>query len=370
MRSIAIIAASLMLLSACGKQSTSVEATDEVKAAAASQKMKGFVFTQWAYDMPRENPGECPEGFNIGEDEYLSEEYTKVSDEMKKRYNAGDAKGADACQDPSARPDPGHILFTGTASVEGIDLDGVDSTVADGGQCAHNDFAHGIDNQHYRLMGCVKGFRPDGLFDRLFTDRSSILENGYATLLNLKLVEGDLTNGRVEAQLFTSAGPVSKDANGNVIRDMSQTVHEDPMYHSNVFEGEIRDGVLTAGPVDAKLRFKVQAIDNHYYFRDLQIRAEIEPDGSMKGVLAGYWDIENVFDFLTEVYIGPVHLGRSAANNIGYMCAGVYHALPRVADGHPDPETGRCTSMSTVIDFEAVPAFVIKPEQKQVAKVN
>ena len=141
------------------------------------------------------------------------------------------------------------------------------------------------------------------------------------------------------------------------------------MYHSEPFHGQIKDGVFTAGPVDAKLRFKVQAIDNHYYFRDLQIRAEMLPEGRMKGVLAGYWDIENTFDFLTEVYIGPIHLGRAAANNIGYMCSGVYHALPKVADGHPDPETGKCTSMSTVIKFEAVPAFVIMPEvNNQVAQ--
>ena len=144
---------------------------------------------------------------------------------------------------------------------------------------------------------------------------------------------------------------------------MSQLVHEDPMYHSAVFEGEIKDGIFTAGPVDAKLRFKVQAIDNHYWFRDLRIRAEMLADGSMKGVLAGYWDIGNFFNFITEVYIGPIHLGRAAANNIGYMCAGVYHALPLVADGHPDPETGKCTSLSTVIQFEAVPAFVIQPQQ-------
>ena len=90
-------------------------------------------------------------------------------------------------------------------------------------------------------------------------------------------------------------------------------------------------------------------------------------DGSIDGILAGYWDIANVFDFLTEVYIGPIHLGRAAANNIGYMCSGVYHALPKVADGHPDPETGQCTSMSTVIKFAAVPAFVIKDAPGEVA---
>tara|TARA_R110000823_G_scaffold119998_3_gene244252 strand:- start:10457 stop:11572 length:1116 start_codon:yes stop_codon:yes gene_type:complete len=363
----------MLVLWGCGDKSASVAPTAEVVASATQGKVRGFVFTQWSYDIPKEDPGECPEGFNITDEEYFSDEYAAVRDEVKRRYEAGDREGAlellpaDACKDPTAWPDPGHILFKGNASVAGLNLDGTHSTSADGGQCAHEDFTgangeSGIDNQYWRLMGCVKGMRPDGLFDRLFDTGNSILENGYSTLLELKLLSGTETNGEVEVRLFTSAGPVTKDANGMVVPDMSQLVHEDRMFHSAAFPGEIRDGVLTAGPVDAKLKFKVQAIDNHYHFRDLQIRAEMRPDGGMQGILAGYWDIENTFDFLTEVYIGPVHLGRSAANNIGYQCAGVYHALPRVADGHPDPDTGQCTSMSTVIKFAATPAFIIMPE--------
>ncbi|MCZ6855147.1 MAG: hypothetical protein O7G86_14655 [Gammaproteobacteria bacterium] len=367
------------LLFACSDDSATMAPTAEVISAAEEADIRGFVFNYWAYEIPRDDPGECPDGFNATEEEYLSDEYAAVSDEVKRRYESGDREGAlsllppDACKDPLIRPDPGHKTLDGPATVAGIDLDGEHSTLAMGGQCAHTDFIgpngeRGIDNQHWRLMGCVSGYRPNGLFDRLFNTNSSILENGYATLLELQLIEGTREAGRVSARLFTSAGPVSKDANGKVVRDMSQLVHDDPLYHSAVFEGEIKDGIFTAGPVDAKLRFKVQAIDNHYLFRDLRIRAEMREDGSMKGVLAGYWDIDNFFNFITEVYIGPIHLGRAAANNIGYMCAGVYHALPLMADGHPDPETGKCTSLSTVIQFEAVPAFVIQP--KQVAQAS
>jgi len=374
MKNIIITLLAVILISACSDESATTAPTQEVINAAALNDVRGYVFNAWAYDIPRDNPGDCPDGLNVTEEEFLSEEYSAVRDEVKRRYNSGDREGAlsllppDACQDPLVKADPGHKTLNGPASVAGIDLDGKHSTLDSGGQCAHEDFVGadgelGIDNQHWRLMGCVAGYRPDGLFDRLFSTNSSILENGYATLLEITLIEGTRENGRVRAQLFTSAGPVSKDANGEVVRDMSQMVHEDPMYRSAMFEGEIRDSVLTAGPVDAKLRFKVQALDNHYYFRDLRIKADMLPDGSIKGILAGYWDIANLFDFITEVYIGPVHLGRAAANNIGYMCAGVYHALPRLADGHPDPDTGQCTSISTVIQFSAVPAFVIQPQQ-------
>ena len=173
-------------------------------------------------------------------------------------------------------PDPGFKLFKGNASVSGLDLDGVTSSAAAGGQCAHDDFTGqngqaGIDYQYWRLMGCVSGMRPDGLYDRMFATNNTILENGYSTLLELRQVSGTPTDGTVEVRLLTSAGPVTKDANGQVVRDMSQVVHEDPMFTSATFPGEIRNGVLTAGPVDAKLKFKVQAIDNFYHFRDLRI---------------------------------------------------------------------------------------------------
>ncbi len=368
-----ITSALLFALLGCGDDSATLAPTDEVVAAADDARLHGFVFTKWAHHIPQDDPGECPEGLNVTEEEYLSEEYDKVRAEVKRRYESGDREGAlsllppDACKNPLIKPDPGHLTLDGPATVAGINLDGKHSNRADGGQCAHDDFVgpngeQGIDNQHWRLYGCVSGYRPDGLFDRLFDTDNPILENGHATLLELQLVEGSMENGKVRAQLFTSAGPVSTDAHGKVIRNMSQVVHEDRLYHSAVFAGEIKDGVLRAGPVDAKLRFKVQALDNHYSFRDLQIRAEMREDGSLKGVVAAYWEAENLFDFLTSVYIGPVHLGRAAANNIGYMCAGVYHAIPRVADGHPDPDTGQCTTVSTLIDFEAVPAFVIKPD--------
>lgn len=367
-----LMLAVLLLPGACGERSADTAPVVDGADATPSAPVHGFVFTQWAYDIPRDNPGDCPKGMNITDEEFFASEYAAHRDEARRRSEAGDKEGAaallppDACQDPNAMPDPGFLLMEGPASVTGLDLDGVNSTLASGGQCPHEDFTGrngetGIDYQYYRLMGCVKGMRPDGLYDRLFATNNTVLDNGYATLLELKLRSGTLRNGRVEARLYTSAGPVTKDANGKVIPEMSHTVHEDPTFHSAVFAGEIRDGVLNAGPVDAKLRFKVQAIDNFYYFRDLRIRATLHPDGSIDGVLAGYWDGQNLFDFMTAVYIGEHHLGRSAANNLGYQCAGLYHAIPRVADGHFDPQRGQCTSVSTVIKFAAVPAFIIAP---------
>ena len=50
----------LALLGACGDKSASVAPTDAVMAAAAQEQVRGFVFTEWSYDIPKENPWRMP----------------------------------------------------------------------------------------------------------------------------------------------------------------------------------------------------------------------------------------------------------------------------------------------------------------------
>ena len=79
----------ILLLSACSDKSATTVATEQVIAAAEAEEIRGFVFSHWAYEIPKEDPGECPDGFNITEEEFLSEDYAKVSDEVKRRYESG-----------------------------------------------------------------------------------------------------------------------------------------------------------------------------------------------------------------------------------------------------------------------------------------
>ena len=48
----------------------------------------------------------------------------------------------------------------------------------------------------------------------------------------------------------------------------------------------------------------------------------------------------------------------------GHSCHGAYHALYEHADARPDPETGRCTWISTQYRIKAIPAFVVDVETK------
>jgi hypothetical protein len=54
--------------------------------------------------------------------------------------------------------------------------------------------------------------------------------------------------------------------------------------------------------------------------------------------------------------LGPI--SSTAISN----CPSIYVAAHELADGHPDPSTGKCTSLSSAFNFTAVAAYVIHPK--------
>jgi len=340
-------------------------------------KVRGYVMARWSEALPKIDPGECPEGLNVTEEDYYPEQWATFMAARKQIHAAGgylrfddDRLPPDACQDPLSQSDPGFLTLDGPATVHGLDLDGVDTRRADSAaaSCAHDDFAGhggetGIDNQYWRLMGCIRGYRPREQMDRLFESNSKITEGGYAVLLEISGMDDLKNDDEIEVQLLSANVPATVDASGGIMQNVSVPVHENPRYHNPVAKGKIVDGILTSEPVDVRIKEKQQTSDNEYWLRDARIRAEVLEDGSVKGVVGAYWDATNLFSFTNEQNIGDDRpQGRNAAWFRGFMCSGFYHAMSRVADGHPDPETGRCTSISAAILFDAVPAFVIHPQ--------
>ena len=338
--------------------------------------VRGYVMARWSELIPGGDPGECPEGINIVEaDQYPEQWATFMAARQRIRAAGGylrwddERLPPDACQDPLSQPDPGFLTLDGPATVYGLDLDGVVSrrTGSSGATCAHDDFvdhdgATGIDNQFWRLMGCVRGYRPNDLVDRLQESNVSIKEASYAILLEITGMDDAQNDDEIEVQLLSAGAPVAMNAVDDVMAHVSITAHENPRYHNAAARGRIENGILTTEPVDLRIKVKQQTSDNEYWLRAARIRAEVGDDGRIKGVVGAYWDIANLFSVLNDQNIGDRPQGRNAANARGFMCAGIYHAMPRVADGHPDPETGQCTSISTAIVFEAVPAFVIRTQ--------
>lgn len=326
----------------------------------------GFVISSWYDALPEVHEGSCPEGMNLPESEYFKvdmEAFRKASKEIGYREAQEKFFPPDACSNPTAQEDPGFKTFDGPVVLAGLDLDGVDSNKEDGGNCPHDDFVGpngetGVDSQHWRLLGCTKAYQPDGQIDRLYRSGNFIKE-GYPILIEILDVDDPQNDDDVKVRISSSADPVEVGASGEVLRDLSLRVHEEEKYRGPVAAGRIVDGVLTSEPVDLRLRLKQQVIDAEFYYRDARVRAELQPDGSIQGILGFYWDADNFYTVNNDHKIGEYHSGRIAAETRGYMCAGIYNAIPRIADGHPDPETGACTSISAQMHFEGTPAFVI-----------
>ena len=327
----------------------------------------GFVVSMWRDEIPDVAPEHCPDGMNLNETEYFEIPKGAVREARERLGSLQAAEDEvfppDACRDPLAQPDPGFITFDADVPLAGLDLDGIDSRRGDGGQCAHDDFTSpggqpGIDNQHWRLLGCTRGFQPDGQIQR-GADSGSFIKEGIPILLEVTGVDDARNDDDVRVRFASSADIITLDAASGVVPWTSMDLYEDSAYVSEPTAGRIRDGVLTTDPVDVRLRYRQQVIDFEYYFRDLQVRAEVLAGGGLEGMIGAYWDIENMFKLRNDHRTRNRHTGRGASDALGYMCAGMHHALPRVADGHPDPETGVCTSVSTAYHFEATPAFVI-----------
>ncbi|MDG2306112.1 MAG: hypothetical protein P8R42_15980 [Candidatus Binatia bacterium] len=337
--------------------------------AATGTGTRGFVVSQWYDELPDAKPADCPDGMNPSESEYYEVDTKEFAAAIKEiGYSEAQQKffPPDACSEPTAQPDPGFKTFKASIPVAGLDLDGVDSSGDDGSGCAHKDFTSpdgetGIDNQHWRLLGCTKGYQPDGQLDRMYREGNFIKE-GFPILFELTGVDDPQNDENVEFRIFSSADPVTLSASGDVLRDLSLRVHNEAKYTSASAKGRIENGVLTTDPIDIRLRLKQQVIDDEFFFRDARVRAKLLPDGRLEGVMGYYWDTENFYKVNNDHYIGDYHSGRIAAETRGYMCAGIYHAIPRIADGHPDPETGKCTSISAAMHFEGMPAFVIEEE--------
>lgn len=345
------------------------------RAASEGGETLGFVVAAWGFEVPATRPRNCPHGMNVTEAErYGVDVAAWRADIQALGWEEANRKHfpPDACTDPTAQPDPGFYFLQGDVEVDGLDLDNTDSKLQDGGACPHDDFTApdgrtGIDNQFWRLFGCTKGFRFGSIRHlderNTFTTRMHPFgHQGPAILVEVSGVNDRKNDDDVQVRIFSSADRVTLDAKGDVVSDFSFGVHENTSYWGPPARGRIEDGILTTEPVDLRLRFEHQIVDGELVYRGARLRATLNEDGGLTGILGYYWDAENLFRIHNDHSIDGKHTGRLAAHARGYTCAGIYHALGRVADGHRDPESGKCTTVSAATHFHATPAFVIHEE--------
>lgn len=326
----------------------------------------------------------CPNGTSLGYHEIYarSEEGQRRADETEaaftRRLEGGIARvamrdGESVCMNPTLQRDPYYrtLQATNVTLRGGIDLDGRVAR-SNGrpapGTCAHDDFAgangvRGVDNQWLRVNGCRRPNQTSG-------GGGGIMQVSWGILIALHGVD-DLRNDEdVQVGLYANADEIQLGTDREPLPDVTYSAHDNPRYRA-VAHGRLRNGVLTTDPVDVRFYHDINSLVLDRPLRDARIEARLNSNGELEGYLAGYTPIEDAYDMNTGFRNGRDRFGElaplrlrvntasGAASVLGYTCEGVYEALKNLADGHRDPETGRCTSISTQYHFRAIPAFVM-----------
>lgn len=340
----------------------------------------GFVVSHIEYGLSGDaaETGACPDGMsrNLQEIYALTPAGQRGAGESDKAYTGRlreaaqqlgtSASGQNLCMHPElGGPDPYFRTVAGSSMpVYGIDLDGENS--AD--DFAGPDGATGIDNQWYRVVGCSRSWQPSGQSNGF---NITMLTGSWGILIKLNEVDDFRNDDHVEVGLYANADPIRLSPAREPLDYASYAAMSDSRYRA-VTTGKIEDGVLTTAPVDVQFHNEVNSMYLERPLRDARLQMTLSPEGELTGYLSGYTPVEAAYDMqygyrngrTVAGELAPERLRSGSANGaafvLGHTCHGAYQALYRHADGHPDPETGQYTSISTQYRISAIPAFVLE----------
>lgn len=351
----------------------------------------GFVVShiEYALGLDADEAGSCPEGLTVGyqspADMYVGDtglvrEEGELEDDFRRRVAAavrGNPDIKNLCHYPElGSPDPKYRTVTGDhVPAYGINMTGHvarrDGPAAPG-TCAYDSFVgmngeQGIDNQYYRVVGCGHSYQSTGQSNTFAVE---MLTGSWGILITLDQVDDIVNDDYVEVGFYANADPIQLSPSREPLEFSTYAVDQDTRYHARA-TGRIVDGVLTTDPVDMRFHWVVNSMVVDRPLRDARVQMTLGEDGVMEGYLAGYTPLEEMYDMnygyrnarVSNGDLAPLQLRTGSALGkarvLGYTCEGVYQALYEHADGHPDPETGQCTSISTQYKISAIPAFVV-----------
>jgi len=335
--------------------------------AAAGKQTLGFVLTGWHLAVHESPDGreECPAGFQYSnldnwKAEYPTEaEREKMHQEYGFRQNRGQ-NGENVWLYPDTVTDPLPFREVQSPIGVGVNLDGTEDGAATPKSCAHVKFVSpegqkGIDNQLYRVLGCQKPFRRGGMFDARFSNEKKV-EPFARFLVEISDIDDLRNDDSVIVTTYKGSDKLVADAAGNVIPFSSQRVDERGPQYIHRTRGRIVNGVLYTEPMDLLFAAAPHGFPSETYLQDMRLQLKLG-DTSAEGLMAGYHDLSQWWKAFVKQTMSLEHVTQISA-------PGVYQAIVRLADGHKDPATGQCHSISAAYEVSFVRAFIVHPEPK------
>lgn len=313
----------------------------------------GYVMTNlfWSVYQTPDAKEECPKGFNDGPREQFEilfpdgQERTVVDTQLKQEIETWH---------PTTDPDPLPFYDVEGSLSYGLNLDG---------ETSPNDFTHpngepGIDNEVYRAVGCIIGFRgPDGV-EVIFQDKAIADRRYNRTMIELTGVDDLANDDNVTVTIYRGLDRLLTDAAGaRIMAGGSQRV--DMRWGAKLIrqtEGRIVDSVLTTEPIpEVIIPWMNLSVPSIQLIRDMRLQLKLSSTGA-EGLLAGYADVETWYKQLIR-NDSTHHLSNGQISGIS-----LYKALRRHADAYPDAETGANTAISTSLDVKLAQVYIVHPE--------
>jgi hypothetical protein len=349
--------------------------------AAASAETRTFVVSFFSQATTSVD-GDCSKGVNPTIEEqylinlgHLGYSETEIAEMKKKEDDGGgpigsimmtrgriDGKPVNAYAHPTAVVDPQLNALDGKFAY-GFDMDGKGANDPDG-FIDPETAQRGVDHQSYRALGCMRTFRGSLKGRPTFWDWAwgQLRDSQPAWLITLEgenlSEDGDVTVTFDRAVEFVAANTDSSPR-----RDVTYRIDPDPRSH-NVYKGRIEDDVvkLTVPGTEDFRMLQNPLVTPELKLKRLHLRLNLNSDGSMTGMLAGYQSWR-------ELYFGIGSSGTREACITGDI-PGIFYLLRRHADGDPDPATGENTTISSTYYIEGVPAFAVSARPQRVSNAK
>lgn len=313
----------------------------------------------WAVYESADGKTECPVGFNEGNREHFKKLFpengaarTLLETQLRREVDGWY---------PTTAAEQFEFHEAGGPTAYGLNLDDRIGP----GDFTGPDGRRGIDNQLYRVLGCIRNYRPpEGAIQGF--DNDEVTKDIYnRVIIELSGVESLVSSPDVQVMVYRGQDPILLDSTGkNAIPGGSQRI--DTRWGTKFIQklhGRITDGVLTTDPADLVYPWAVFYIPTDEFMHAARFELKLSPTGA-EGMIGGYTDIETWYSQMMRSY--STHhqsYGQSSAPSI-------YKALRRLADGYPDAQSGANTAISSALLAKFTQIVIVPASKAQVASIS